>query len=198
MGLQHSYTLLAPLYDLLVAKPSLKARQKSLLRLTASDEQQVLINGIGSGLDIPLLPYGPVYHGIDLTHAMLQRARCRSHDNLRLYQGDVMQLPFNDDHFDWIIMHLILAVVPHPQQALIEAERVLKPGGTILILDKFLPPGRPAPLRRLLSPLSGQIATRLDVVFEELLVSTPNLTVIEDQPALLRGWFRMISLRKAG
>ncbi|MGH8662741.1 MAG: hypothetical protein ACREUX_00620, partial [Burkholderiales bacterium] len=60
----------------------------------------------------------------------------------------------------------------------------------------FLAPSRPAPLRRLMSPLAGRIATRLDVVFEDVLARVPELRVASDQPALAGGWFRRIELRK--
>lgn len=197
MSLKLSYTLLAPLYDVLLSKISYQPRRNSLQRLAVHDGDTVLISGIGSGLDIPHLIDGPSYHGIDLTFAMLKRAKQQRNDTLQLYQGDVMALPFSDNSFDAIVMHLILAVVPTPLDALHEAERVLKPGGKIFILDKFLKRGRPAPLRRLISPISGLIATRLDVVFEELLEQCPSLELKVDQPALLNGWFRMITLEKS-
>ncbi len=196
MGLQQSYTLLAPFYDFFIARASKSVRQKSLQQLSAKPGDQILISGIGSGLDIPLLPNGPHYHGVDITLAMLKRAHHHSRDDINLYQGDVMQLPFPSQRFNQVIMHLILAVVPDPLQALKEAERVIKPGGRIFILDKFLPANRPAPLRRLISPLTGMIATRLDLVFETLLPHCPSLRLVNNQPALLNGWFRLITLEK--
>ena len=72
--------------------------------------------------------------------------------------------------------------------------RLLKPGGEALILDKFLRRQQKAPLRRLLNPLARRIATRLDVVFEDLLDSEPGLALREDSPALAGGWFRRIRL----
>ncbi|HET9700162.1 MAG TPA: hypothetical protein VFP70_04495, partial [Burkholderiales bacterium] len=74
--------------------------------------------------------------------------------------------------------------------------RVLKPGGSVLILDKFLRPGQRAPLRRALNLISRHIATRLDVVFEEVLARVPDLRVHSDQPAFAGGWFRSIRLVK--
>ena len=58
------------------------------------------------------------------------------------------------------------------------------------------PPGGRAPLRRLLSPLTAGIATRIDVVFEEVLKKAPGLQVINNEPALVGGWFRFIRLQK--
>jgi len=203
MGLKHSYSLLAPVYDFMVAQPTRQLRLASLadfeqtLGMINQSRPRVLISGIGTGLDIPHLPEGPEYIGIDLTPTMLRRAQMRIQDrNLRLEIGDVMALPYDDDSFDVVLMHLILAVVPQPQQALLEAERVLRPGGYIFIVDKFLRPTQKAPLRRMLSPLLGQIATQTNVVFENLLAGCYGLLVIKDEPSLANGWFRRIILRK--
>ena len=202
MSLRHSYTLLAPLYDLVVRRATDTLRKRSLQRLGDVTGQTILVAGIGSGLDIPLLPGGAHYIGVDITPAMLRRARHQHGASpVVLHAGDVMALPYPDQSFDTIIMHLILAVVPHPEKALAEAVRVLKPGGHILILDKFLRRGQRAPLRRWLSPLLGQIATRTDVVFEEVLAASqstaqPQLDVVSDTPVLAHGWFRNILLRK--
>lgn len=198
MSLRHSYTLLAPLYDLAIARASEPLRRDSLARLGATPGGNVLIAGIGSGLDIPHLPAGPRYVGIDLTPAMLARAQKRlsARRDVELREGDVMALPFDDASFDTVIMHLILAVVPQPQRALREAERVLKPGGRILLLDKFLRPGQRAPLRRLLNLLSRHVATRTDVVLEEVLTCCTTLSVTSDIPVLAGGWFRRIEIQK--
>jgi phosphatidylethanolamine/phosphatidyl-N-methylethanolamine N-methyltransferase len=194
-ALQRSYTLLAPLYDSFVANPTRAIRQRSLAQLDNVQDMNILLCGIGTGLDIPYLPDGACYTGIDLTYAMLKRAKRQiTTQNISLHQGNVMQLPYPDAYFDEVIMHFILAVVPLPQNALNEATRVLKPEGNILILDKFLREKQRAPVRRLLSPVISKIATRTDVVFEKL--EHPTLTVVNDSPALMGGWFRQILLRK--
>jgi ubiquinone/menaquinone biosynthesis C-methylase UbiE len=169
--------------------------------LSALPEQPgvVLLAGIGTGLDLPHLPARHRYIGLDLTAAMLKRAAPRTgHLNFAPLQGDVHHLPFHNASFDCVIAHLILAVVPQPALCLAEIARVLKPGGQALILDKFLRRGQRAPLRRLLNPISRRIATRLDVVFEDLLETTPELHLIDDQPALAGGWFRRIRLIRNG
>ena len=198
MSLKSSYTLFAPFYDALIAKASARLRAQSLAQLPGEGAQHVLVDGIGTGLDLPFLPPQHRYTGLDLTAAMLRRAKTRRDGlDLALVQGDCLALPFRDESFDHAVLHLILAVAPNPPQALKEAARVVKSGGMILILDKFLRPGQHAWLRRALSPLAGRIATRLDVVLEEVLAQVPRLELQQDVPALAGGWFRMIRLVKA-
>ena len=55
---------------------------------------------------------------------------------------------------------------------------------------------RKPPLRRMVNPVIRRVATRLDVVFEELLDKTPQLVRESDQPALAAGWFRLIRLKR--
>ncbi|HSP00520.1 MAG TPA: methyltransferase domain-containing protein [Thioalkalivibrio sp.] len=199
MSLKHTYTLWAPIYDLLVDRATRVPRRRSLERLGDIHGQQILLPGVGSGLDFPHLPAGAHYHGLDLTPAMLVRAR-RLADSLgldmHLDEGDAMALPYEDARFDVVILHLILAVVPDPARALSEAVRGARPGARLLILDKFLRPGQKAPLRRMINPLISRLATRTDVVFEDLLAGHDGLRLIEDTPALAGGWFRHICLRK--
>jgi ubiquinone/menaquinone biosynthesis C-methylase UbiE len=128
---------------------------------------------------------------------MLERARPRIGAlDITLVQGDSLALPFADGSFDVALLHLILAIVPDPACALRETARVLKPGGRVFVMDKFLRRAQRAPLRRLLSPLTARIATRLDVVFEDVVAAVPGLTVTRDEPLLAHGWFRSIELIK--
>jgi len=195
--LRWSYSLIAPFYDLVIARPLLRIRTRSLSALPSDTAGKVLLSGIGTGLDLPLLSTLHHYTALDFNSAMLGRAKPRA-DNLQVdwVLGDSMALPFPDAHFDHVVLHLILAVVPQPEQCLSEAARVLKPGGTIIILDKFLRPQQRAWLRRALNPLSRRIATRMDVVFEEVFSTVPELELVSDVPLLAGGWFRGIVLRK--
>ena len=198
--LRRAYTVWAPFYDALIGVSAFTAaRQRSLQLVDDWSGKKVLLMGIGSGLDIPLLPDCADYTGIDITPAMLERARSCAKKHAReihLLPGNAMQLAFDEAEFDRVVMHLILAVVPEPERALSEAMRVLKPGGEILILDKFLQPEQKAPLRRALNVLTRNLATRTDVVFEDILMQCPGLKLQSNHPALMRGWFRHIVLRK--
>ncbi len=197
MSLRHSYTVIAPLYDALLATAGTGVRAASLGQLPQQGDLNILISGIGSGLDLPYLPSCHRYTGLDLTAAMLRRAKSRTGSlRMNLIQGNSMSLPFADGYFDHVVLHLILAIVPDASACLRESARVLKPGGSVLILDKFLKPGETAWVRRTLNLLSQHIVTRLDVVFEEVLAGVPELKVEADMPVLVGGWFRNIRLIK--
>lgn len=197
MSLKTSYRFIAPIYDVFLERSTSRARRLSLARLPQQESLQVLINGAGTGLDFPFLPPCHEYTALDLTGAMLARSLDRGNGlKVARVQGDGMSLPFADESFDVVVLHLILAVVPRPDLCLAEAARVLKPGGRILLFDKFLQPGQQAWIRRSLNVLIKHLATRLDVVFEEVLETTPRLHVVSDEPALANGWFRLIEIQK--
>jgi len=196
--LRRSYSLIAPLYDAVIERPLREARKRSLEALPAVERKNVLISGVGTGLDLSLVPALHRYTALDFNPAMLARARPRAKGlDVEFILGDSMNLPFGDAHFDHIILHLIVAVVPEPQRCLSEAARVLKPGGTIILFDKFLQAQQRAPFRRLLNMVTRRFATRMDVVFEDVLSAAPELEVASDVAMLANGWFRGIVLQKS-
>jgi phosphatidylethanolamine/phosphatidyl-N-methylethanolamine N-methyltransferase len=197
MSLQTSYRVIAPFYDFFLARATAGSRQRSLSRLPQHGTARILLSGAGTGLDFPFLPGSHDYTALDLTAAMLARSHCRARKlQMEWVQGDSMALPVADRSFDYVVLHLIVAVVPYPERCLAEAARVLKPGGRILIFDKFLQRGERAWLRRGLNVVVEQFATRLNVVFEDVLATTPDLSVVSDEPVLAGGWFRLIELLK--
>ncbi len=128
---------------------------------------------------------------------MLSRAKPRIGNlRLKLVQGDCIPLPFAQECFDHVVLHLILAIVPNPISCLQVVARVVKPGGNVLILDKFLKPGETAWIRRTLNLLARHIVTRLDVIFEKVLVEVPKFKLEAGKPVLAGGWFRSIRLVK--
>jgi ubiquinone/menaquinone biosynthesis C-methylase UbiE len=52
-----------------------------------------------------------------------------------LRKGDMYRLPFDEHEFDTIILDDVLAKAKQPVRALIEARRLLKPGGRVLLLQ---------------------------------------------------------------
>jgi len=63
------------------------------------------------------------------------------------------------------------------------------------VFDKFLRRGE-AGWKRVLNPLTRHVATRLDVVFEDVLDTVGGFDVKLNEAALASGWFRLIRLTK--
>jgi ubiquinone/menaquinone biosynthesis C-methylase UbiE len=76
--------------------------------------------------------------GLDLSYAMLARARRHARDGglpLSFVQGDALRLPFADATFDGAAGHSVLYLLPDPLAALGELLRVVRPGGRIAFLE---------------------------------------------------------------
>lgn len=79
--------------------------------------------------------------GIDFSENMLKVGETKTENmsNIRLIQGDAMDLPFEDDSFDYVTIGFGLRNIPDYTKALAEMYRVLKPGGTAVCLETSQP-----------------------------------------------------------
>jgi ubiquinone/menaquinone biosynthesis C-methylase UbiE len=159
----------------------------------------VLLIGAGTGLDLDFIPPASQITATDLTPAMVAKIKKRS-QSLRLkVEALVMDghhLRFADETFDKIILHLILAVIPDPNQCLQEAERVLKPGGKVAVFDKFLKPNQEiSPARKFLNYFTNAFFSDITRHFEAIVAGT-NLKIESDISADFGGNFRIITLSK--
>jgi ubiquinone/menaquinone biosynthesis C-methylase UbiE len=75
--------------------------------------------------------------GIDLAEAMLTIAqrKCQGGASASFQQARAEALPFAAAQFDGVVTANAFHYFPEPQQALMEMQRVLRPGGQIIILD---------------------------------------------------------------
>ena len=99
--------------------------------------------GSGSGFDALIAskmvdPKGRVV-GIDMTHAMLKKARSGASEmgaiNVEFREGHAENLPLPDEFADVIISNGVLNLALDKKKTLSEWERVLKPGGRLYIGD---------------------------------------------------------------
>jgi ubiquinone/menaquinone biosynthesis C-methylase UbiE len=101
---------------------------------------RLLDAGVGTGRNIAFYPEGSEVTGIDLSPAMIARARRRG-DKLgravELREMDVSATAFADNHFDAVIATFLFCVLEKDQQlpALMELARVCRAGGEIRLLD---------------------------------------------------------------
>ncbi len=79
--------------------------------------------------------------GLDFSENMLEvgKQKTASLDNIQLVHGDAMNLPFDDNSFDYVTIGFGLRNVPDYLSALKEMHRVLKPGGMVVCLETSQP-----------------------------------------------------------
>jgi ubiquinone/menaquinone biosynthesis C-methylase UbiE len=98
----------------------------------------VLDVAVGTGRNLAFYPDGVRLTGIDFSPAMLEIARARAAElgrEIRLREGDAQALPFPDASFDTVVCTLGLCGFPDDRAAIAEMYRVLRPSGTLLLLD---------------------------------------------------------------
>ena len=98
----------------------------------------VLEIGVGNGSHLPLYNTHKIT-GIDTSAAMIEIAKSQKKKNIELLQMNGENLLFPDNAFDYIILSHVIAVVDNPEKLLEETCRVLKPNGTVFILNHFTP-----------------------------------------------------------
>jgi ubiquinone/menaquinone biosynthesis C-methylase UbiE len=95
--------------------------------------------GCGTGfLSLELAGRGHRVTGIDFAPAMLDRARLKAVErglDVRFEPGDAEALRFAGASFDVVISRHVLWTLPHPEAAIDEWVRVLRPGGRLVVVD---------------------------------------------------------------
>ena len=101
--------------------------------------------GCGTGfLSFELAGRGHRVTGIDFAPAMLAEARRKAAErgvSIRFEEGDAEQLPFGPGSFDLVVSRHVLWTLPHPEAAIDEWVRVLRPGGRLAVIDGQFDPG---------------------------------------------------------
>jgi ArsR family transcriptional regulator len=120
--------------------PAQAVEEALLARLPPGRIGRLLDIGTGTGRLLELLaPRITAGVGIDASRAMLALARTRlsraglGHCAVRL--ADMYRLPLPDASFDAAILQMVLHYAEDPASALAEAARVVRPGGSLLIVD---------------------------------------------------------------
>nr|WP_290667087.1 methyltransferase domain-containing protein [Ardenticatena sp.] len=167
------YDRLARIYDLMegVAERRYHRWRDELWQQVEGPD--VLEIGVGTGKNMPYYPPQVRVHAIDLSPAMLERARRRAAAlqvpvDLRL--ADAQHLPFDANMFDDVVATFVFCSVPDPVLGLREALRVAKPGGRLHLLEHV----------RAETPLLGTLMDGLNPLVVRLVGANINRRTVEN------------------
>lgn len=139
--MRRRYDRIARIYDPLEWVMELRFRRWRRPLWAQVEPGRVLELGVGTGKNIPYYPEGTDVVAIDISDEMLAKARERAASvgsDVTLERADAQALPYPDDSFDAVVGTFVFCSIPSPELALAEAERVLRPGGQLLLLEHVL------------------------------------------------------------
>jgi ubiquinone/menaquinone biosynthesis C-methylase UbiE len=131
--------LFAATYDRMLAgaeRGELGARRSEMVGRATGRTLEI---GSGTGLNLP--HYAAVVSDLVLTEpfapmAARLRAKLGEHDReAQVVEAAAETLPFDDDSFDTVVATLVLCTVDDPVRAVSEIGRVLRPGGSLILLE---------------------------------------------------------------
>ena len=112
--------------------------ERALAFCALSPGTQVLDVGCGSGATVAHVrqAHGLEAVGLDLSPQLLSEGRAHS-DRLMLIQGRAEAIPIADRRFSAVFCECVLSLLKAPEAALAEWQRVLTPGGYLILSDLY-------------------------------------------------------------
>jgi arsenite methyltransferase len=106
--------------------------------------REVLIVGCGIGVSCAYIAqkYGCRVVGVDISEKMIEWSHKRAHegrveDKVEFRAADVLDLPFDNDRFDAVLVESVIAFVDDKARALRECVRVTRPAGYVGLNESF-------------------------------------------------------------
>lgn len=199
-AIQRAYDRWAPVYDMAFGRVFRTGRRAAI---TAAERigGRILEVGVGTGLALPGYSGRNAIIGTDISLPMLQKARNRAAASklghvAGLAVADAEHLSFPDASFDVVVAQYVVTAVPHPEAALDEFVRVLRPGGEIVITSRI---GAGAGLRgaveHRLMPITSRLGWRTEFSwarYADWAANTPAVRLVERRPLPPLGHFALI------
>jgi phosphatidylethanolamine/phosphatidyl-N-methylethanolamine N-methyltransferase len=200
-----AYDRWAPIYDLVFGGVFGKGRQAAILATNAIGGR-VLEVGVGTGISLPQYRRDLRIFGIDISEAMLRKARERVAEfGLTNVEGlavmDAEKLDFADRSFDVVMAQYVVTAVAHPEATLDEFARVLRPGGEIILLSRIsAEAGMRRFLEQLIAPVIRPLGWRTEFPWSRYagwVAGRPQgMELVERRPVPPFGHFWLIRFRK--
>jgi phosphatidylethanolamine/phosphatidyl-N-methylethanolamine N-methyltransferase len=190
---KRAYKFYAPAYDFVFDWIFHPGREQAVRLLDIKRNDHVLEVGIGTGLNLPLYPTHCHITGIDLSEEMLEKAQDKVIElgliSVTLKVMDATVMDFGDSEFDSAVATYTISAVPDPVGVLREMRRVVKPGGSIVLLNHFRSERRVVGrLEDLVSPVCTRLGWKSNLPFEPLLKQVGLIPDISTKVNLFNGW----------
>jgi len=190
---KRAYKFYAPAYDFVFDWIFHPGREQAMRLLDVKRNDHVLEVGIGTGLNLPLYPTHCHITGIDLSEEMLEKAQDKVIElgliSVTLKVMDATVMDFGDSEFDSAVATYTISAVPDPVGVLREMRRVVKPGGSIVLLNHFRSERRVVGrLEDLVSPVCTRLGWKSNLPFEPLLKQVGLIPDISTKVNLFNGW----------
>jgi phosphatidylethanolamine/phosphatidyl-N-methylethanolamine N-methyltransferase len=190
---KRAYKFYAPAYDFVFDWIFHPGREQAMRLLDVKRNDHVLEVGIGTGLNLPLYPTHCHITGIDLSEEMLEKAQDKVIElgliGVTLKVMDATVMDFGESEFDSAVATYTISAVPDPVGVLREMRRVVKPGGSIVLLNHFRSERRVVGrLEDLVSPVCTRLGWKSNLPFEPLLKQVGLIPDISTKVNLFNGW----------
>jgi phosphatidylethanolamine/phosphatidyl-N-methylethanolamine N-methyltransferase len=201
-----AYTRWAPVYDLVFGAVFDQGRRAAIAAANRVGGR-ILEVGVGTGISLPDYSPGNRVVGIDLSAAMLKKARQRvaelSLTNVETIEVmDAEHLSFPDASFDVVVANHVISTIPHPAAGLDECARMLKPGGELVLVSRLGAEAGPRHIvERLLQPVVRQLGWRTEFsweVFARWIERRDDIRLVERRPVPPFGHFSLLRFVKSG
>ena len=199
-GVAQAYHRWAPIYDLVFGGVFRRGRSAAV---DAADRigGRILEVGVGTGISLPEYAPSSRLTGVDISEAMLEKARRRVLRNglaniESMVVGDAEALDFPDESFDVVVAQYVVSSVADPERALDEFARVCKPGGEIIITTRVSAErGFRKSVEKGLMPLTLKLGFRTEFPFElytDWAARRPDVTMVERRALPPLGHFSLV------
>ena len=162
-----AYGRWAPVYDI-VFGPVFSRGRRAAVAAAERVGGRILEVGVGTGLSLDQYSRANRIVGVDISQPMLDKARkrvarLRLHNVESIAVMDAEHLTFADASFDVVVAQYVVTAVPHPERALDEFARVVRPGGEIVLTSRIgAETGFRGTMEKWLMPVTSRLGWRTE------------------------------------